>query len=179
MLLPLPPFPWNPTHPAKRCQSWTLPPQLKELFQAPPPTYFSKPAICGLPRLFTAVVFKPRISLSAQPLRVHAWSSCIIFWSINLSWFPPRAFPLFLPSSKRVASSLIHCLRAGPWQSKTRNLLYFPVCVSLTLNPLRRRRSACRSWRLGKSSKCRMGFPWAVARVWCAPREQQNYLVLF
>ena len=71
MLLPLPPFPWNPAYPAKRCKSWTLPPQLKKLFQAPPPTYFSKSAICGLPRLFIALVFKPRISLSAQPLQVH------------------------------------------------------------------------------------------------------------
>lgn len=68
MLLPLPPFPWNRAYPAKRCESWTLAPQLKELFQAPPPTYFSKPTICGLTRLFITLAFKPRISLSAWPL---------------------------------------------------------------------------------------------------------------
>lgn len=49
MLLPLPPFPWNHAYPAKRYESWTLAPQLKELFQAPPPTYFSKPTTAGSP----------------------------------------------------------------------------------------------------------------------------------
>lgn len=70
-----------------------FPHQLKKLFQAPSPTYFSKAVICGLTTLFTALVSNPGISLSVHPLSVHDWSSPFIFWGINLSKFPPCAFP--------------------------------------------------------------------------------------